>query len=262
MYKRILTSVIGIPLLILIISLGGVPLLVSLIIVTSIGLYELYKTYKITNKIYILIEIIISIGLLLVMFLFKDFILPYLIIIFIFQYIYQLFTRTPSFEDGLLGFSGIIYISLPLGHILLFDKMMYGNYLVWLVFIIAWSTDTFAYFTGIYLGKNKLYPSISPKKTIEGSIGGIVGSLIICIIYGMYLNIIHDISISLLHFVILGIITSIISQFGDLTASLIKRNYGVKDFGNIFPGHGGVLDRFDSILFTAPIVYYYINIFM
>jgi phosphatidate cytidylyltransferase len=260
MFKRILTSVLGIPLLILIISLGGIPLLTSLIIIASIGLYELYKTYKITNKLFIIIEIILSIGLLIIMFQFQNLILAYLIIIFIFNFIYQLSTKHPSIENALLGFSGITYITLLIGHILLFDKILYGNYLVWLVFIIAWSTDTFAYFTGIYLGKHKLCPSISPKKTIEGSIGGIVGSLMICILYGKYLNIIHNINISLLHFIILGIITSIISQFGDLTASLIKRNYGVKDFGNIFPGHGGILDRFDSILFTAPIVYYYIDI--
>lgn len=262
MFKRILTSILGIPLLIFILILGGIPLLVSLIIIASIGLYELYKTFKITNKIYILTEIIISAGLLIIMYQFPNFILPYLVLTFIFHFIYQLITKKPSFETAILGFTGIVYISFLLGHILLFDKILYGNYLIWLIFIIAWLTDTFAYFTGIYLGKHKLCPSISPKKTIEGSIGGILGSLIICIIYGIYLNKIQNINIALLHYIILGVITSIISQFGDLTASLIKRNYGTKDFGNIFPGHGGILDRFDSILFTAPIVYYYINIFI
>ncbi len=261
MLKRVLTSIIGIPLLIFILSLGGIPLLISLIIVASIGLYELYKTYKIINDGHIIIEIIMGTGLLIIMAKYPDLILPYLIIIFIFHFIYQMLTKKPSFEKALLAYSGIIYVTLLLGHILLFRNIPNGSYLVWLVFIIAWSTDTFAYFTGINFGKHKLSPTISPKKSIEGSIGGVIGSLLSCTIYGLYLYKFHNIHIPLLNYIILGVIGSLIAQFGDLTASLIKRNFDVKDFGNIFPGHGGILDRFDSILFTAPIVYYYIIIF-
>lgn len=262
MYKRILTSVLGIPLLIFIVLSAGIPLLISLIVITSIGLYELYQAFKMNNEIDILMEIAISIGLLIVMFQFPDFVLPYLAILFIFHFVYQLFAKTPCFKNAVLGFTGIIYVTFLLGHVLLFDQIIYGNFFIWFVFIIAWTTDTFAYFTGVYLGKHKLYPSISPKKTIEGSIGGIIGSLIVCIIYGLYLNKTHSLDLAFFHYIVLGLITSIIAQFGDLTASLIKRTYEIKDFGNIFPGHGGVMDRFDSILFTAPIVYYYIIIFI
>ena len=263
MFKRIVTAILGIPLLILVILLGNLPLLVGTIILTSIGLWELYKAMESQDiKINIIIEIIFNIGLLILMSSFPKYIIPYLVFLFIFHLVYQLFTKEPSFKMALLSFGGIFYISFLFGHILLFSNIPYGKYLIWLVFLIAFSTDTFAYFTGIFLGKNKLCPSISPKKTIEGAIGGIIGSLFVSLLFGLYILKAYDISMSLVHFVVLGGITSVISQLGDLTASSIKRTYGIKDFGNIFPGHGGVLVRFDSILFTAPVVYYYISIFI
>ncbi len=264
MHTRILTAILGIPLLIIVINLGSIPLLIGVILLSSIGLQEVYNTFQIKkeNKINMTLEIILNILLLIIMDLDSNLILPYIILLFIFHFSYQLFTKSPSFENGLLSFIGIVYVGFMLGHILLFDKLIYGKYLIWLVFIIAFTTDTFAYFIGSYLGKTKLCPNISPKKTIEGSIGGILGSLFVCILYGIYLNKVQNISISLMHFAILGIFASIISQFGDLTASLIKRNYGIKDFGKIFPGHGGILDRFDSIIFVTPAVYYYINILL
>lgn len=263
MYKRILTAVLAIPLLILVVKLGGIPLLIGVIVITSIGLYELYTAFQIKNsRINILFEILLSIILLIIMDQFPKFILMYITLLFFIHFIYQIFTNNPSFKNGLLGFIGIYYISFLLGHILLFNNILYGEYFIWFVFLIAFSTDTFAYFTGLYLGRKKLCPNISPKKTIEGSIGGILGSLLICVFYGIYLNNLLGSDILLRHFIVMGVLASIISQFGDLTASLIKRNFGIKDFGKIFPGHGGILDRFDSIIFTAPIVYYYINIFL
>jgi phosphatidate cytidylyltransferase len=132
-----------------------------------------------------------------------------------------------------------------------------GVYLVWFVFICSWLTDTFAYFTGRLFGKTKLSPVISPKKTVEGSIGGIVFSTAGCIAYSIYLNSAGIIFIPIVHALIIGFASSIISQIGDLAASAIKRAVGVKDYGKIMPGHGGMLDRFDSILFVAPLIYYY-----
>ncbi len=264
MLTRILTAVIGIPLLVLVISLGGIPLLLSVIIVTSIGLYELYNTVKINGQfnMNVSLEMVLSLFLLLIMKYMEGWILPFLILIFTLHFIYQLFAKDPSFFNGLLGFFGITYISLLFGHLLLFERLIFGNYLIWLVFLTAWSTDTFAYFTGFLFGKRKLCPHISPKKTIEGAIGGILGSFVMTMIFAYYLRYFHGINVELSHIIILSIFSSIISQFGDLTASIIKRYFGVKDFGKIFPGHGGVLDRFDSILFTAPFVYYYISFFI
>jgi phosphatidate cytidylyltransferase len=128
---------------------------------------------------------------------------------------------------------------------------------VWLVYIIAFGSDTFAYFTGKFFGKNKLYPEVSPNKTIEGAIGGIIGSTILSIIYFNYLSI-----NKYFYIIIFSVSASIFSMAGDLTASKIKREFGIKDFGYLLPGHGGIMDRFDSVLFVAPAVYYFITLFL
>ncbi|HSH36827.1 phosphatidate cytidylyltransferase, partial [Schnuerera sp.] len=125
------------------------------------------------------------------------------------------------------------------------------------IFIIAWGTDTFAYLTGSLFGKNKLCPKLSPKKTVEGSIGGIIGSIILTLIFVKYYGL-----FPIWKFFLLAFLGSIIAQLGDLNASKIKRVTGIKDYGFIMPGHGGILDRFDSILFTAPFVYYFVNFFL
>jgi phosphatidate cytidylyltransferase len=117
-------------------------------------------------------------------------------------------------------------------------------------------TDTFAYFSGYLFGKHKLIPNVSPKKTIEGSIGGILGSTICCLIFGY----IFKLDMALM--IVMGIIGSIIAQIGDLFASSIKRYVGIKDYGNLIPGHGGVLDRFDSVILVAPFVYSAVIFFM
>ena len=121
------------------------------------------------------------------------------------------------------------------------------------IFVSAWVCDTFAYFVGRFFGKHKLIPEISPKKTIEGAIGGVVFTLITLIAYGCILRFGFGYKeIHLLHFAILGLVLPVVSQIGDLVASCIKRQYEIKDFGNVFPGHGGVLDRFDSPMLVAP----------
>ena len=123
-----------------------------------------------------------------------------------------------------------------------------------LAFLGAWICDTFAYFTGVLIGKHKLIPEISPKKTIEGSIGGIVFTIIGFIVYGLIMNSFFEANISYIYLAILGLILSIVSQMGDLIASAVKRQYGIKDYGFIFPGHGGVIDRFDSVMLCAPVL--------
>ena len=139
-----------------------------------------------------------------------------------------------------------------------------------LIFVGAWITDIFAYFTGKFLGKHKLIPEVSPKKTVEGSIGGIVFCSLFFVLYGFILTKLVSISsISYIVLAIVGIIISIVAQIGDLTMSQIKRKFGVKDYGKIFPGHGGMLDRFDSIIAVALVLiiacatvrYFGVNIF-
>ena len=130
-----------------------------------------------------------------------------------------------------------------------------------LLFLGAWLTDSAAFFTGFLFGKHKLAPSISPKKTVEGAIGGVVITTIVFIIISYIFNSIPNnaVHVNVLFVAILGFICSIAAIFGDLCSSIIKRECNIKDFGSILPGHGGILDRFDSVLFVAPIVLYYIS---
>ena len=164
-----------------------------------------------------------------------------------------------TFSDCATVFLGTVYVTLFFLHIQLVRQMDYGKILVWILFISAWSTDTFAYFSGLTLGKHKLCPTISPKKTIEGSVGGTIGCVICIELYAYIIASVNNIEFSWINAGICALVASVISQIGDLAASCIKREHGAKDYGNLIPGHGGILDRFDSVLFIAPIVYYLIK---
>lgn len=162
--------------------------------------------------------------------------------------------KTNFVDIAITGF-GIIYIIGFIVFIPLIYMSEHGKLLIWYLAISAWGTDTFAYLVGIKFGKHKLTP-ISPKKSIEGSIGGIVGSTLIAIIYTYFINKICNAGISYLAITGIGVALSVLAQIGDLAASSIKRYVDIKDFGKIIPGHGGMLDRIDSILFIAPFAYF------
>lgn len=155
-------------------------------------------------------------------------------------------------EDAMATITGLVYVVFFSFHVTLVEQTEYGI-LIWLVVLTAFGTDIMAYFSGFLFGKHKLCPKISPKKTIEGSIGGTLGSVILSGLFGFFFA-----PEVLVHCLIIGVLGGIVSQFGDLTASIFKRKMGIKDYGNLIPGHGGILDRFDSVLFTGPLVYYYI----
>ena len=130
-----------------------------------------------------------------------------------------------------------------------------GVFVIVLVFLVSWACDTGAYFTGMLFGKHKLIPEISPKKTVEGAIGGIVIATFAYLLYGFVLDkLIPEMSVNYIFLGVCGLLLSIFSQLGDLVASLIKREYGVKDYGRIFPGHGGVMDRFDSTISVSTVL--------
>ncbi|MBO6137193.1 MAG: phosphatidate cytidylyltransferase [Lachnospiraceae bacterium] len=142
-----------------------------------------------------------------------------------------------------------IYVAVMISFIYLTRSSEKGIYTVWLIFITSWVCDTCAYFSGVALGKHKLAPVLSPKKSVEGAVGGVIGSALVGYIYGY---IIGGYGIS---YCMICAIGAVLSQFGDLFASAIKRNYDIKDYGRLIPGHGGVLDRFDSVIVTAPVIY-------
>lgn len=153
-----------------------------------------------------------------------------------------------------ISFTTCAYIITGFISIIQLRSMKYGEIIYLLVFIAPWVTDTFAYFCGRLFGRHKLIPSVSPKKTIEGSIGGTVFCVIGCVAYRLILDNMYENLPEIWIFAVLGFVVSIVSQIGDLIFSLIKRRYGIKDYGVIFPGHGGVLDRFDSVIATAPLI--------
>lgn len=137
-----------------------------------------------------------------------------------------------------------------------------GFFFVWFIIISAWISDTCAYFVGVLFGKHKIFPKLSPKKTFEGCFGGVCGSTLGFLAYGLVLKHFGIIENEvLIMFICLGVVGSVVAQIGDLTASAIKRNNNIKDYGNLIPGHGGIMDRFDSIIFVSPLVYIMISLF-
>lgn len=153
-----------------------------------------------------------------------------------------------------------IYVTLFMSFIPRMEIEM-GLPLMALIFIIAWGSDTAAYFCGTFLGKHKLIPKVSPKKTVEGSVGAVICTSLLCVLYMFILDkvgygFMTATAGNYIRMAIVGLFASILSQFGDLAASAIKRDAQIKDYGWIFPGHGGFMDRFDSVLFIAPVVYY------
>ena len=168
-----------------------------------------------------------------------------------------------NITDISVTMAGIVYISYILAFLIFTRQMDNGVYYVWYILGAAWMTDTFAYMFGMITGKtignHKFSKVISPNKSVEGCVGGIIGCVLFFLGYTYYLGTI-GIELNYYMMAIIGFIASVISQIGDFSASTIKRYCKIKDFGSIMPGHGGVLDRFDSVLFVAPFMYLVFNI--
>jgi phosphatidate cytidylyltransferase len=263
MKTRVISGLIMVPLAI-VIWVGGIPLAVVAMIIGAMGIAEfiegffkigvkaekyfswtclafLYAVYarkffvdapfeNFTNYILLWFCVTVSLGLVMV-----------------------LFTNDHNITDGPVTTLSVLYIGFLSSHIVLIDNLEQGSILIWLALLTSFGTDTSAYFSGMLWGKKKLSPSLSPKKTVEGSIGGIIGSMLLCLLFAnLYAPEL------MLHCALIGLAGSVAAQFGDLVASAFKRKMGIKDYGSLIPGHGGILDRFDSILFTTPVVYYYI----
>ena len=184
-----------------------------------------------------------------------NFALPMLLVCFILLSCYEIVSKNIGFERAGAMLLGLVYVPVMFGHLFLFETINKGNYFLWLIFIIAFATDTAAYFVGSTIGNKKLAPRISPKKTVAGSIGGILAAAIVAVIYGKILRSSFDFDLSWYLYFAIGLVASIAGQCGDLVASMIKRRVDIKDFSKILPGHGGILDRFDSNIFIIPIIY-------
>ena len=165
----------------------------------------------------------------------------------------------PKFNVNQMAFAvfGIVYVPVLMMHLYQIRELSDGLYLMPLVFLSAWGNDTCAYCVGMLIGKHKMTPKLSPKKSVEGLIGGIAGAILLGAGYGtLFGQNLPSLGNAAISCGIICGVGAVIAVVGDLTASAVKRDTGIKDYGKLIPGHGGVLDRFDSILFTAPIVYY------
>lgn len=247
------------------IILGGDLLLLSLFVISIIGLFEFYSAMKFEKTPLAIIGYLCTAALYLRLSieatypkffgLVGDWLLvltAFILLLFVFVLAYPKYSVTQIFG----AFFGIIYISVMLSFIFKTREMPFGKWIVWMIFIASWGSDTCAYVFGKLFGKRKLVPNLSPKKSVEGAIGGVLGSAIIAILFSIAMSELTTRSGNPIIFAITAGIGSLISQVGDLTASGIKRNFDIKDYGNLIPGHGGILDRYDSVIITAPIVYY------
>ena len=174
---------------------------------------------------------------------------------------YAVFKRCKLLYSSVTSvFTGVFYIVCAMVCVVLLRRSAGGEYLYLLIFISAWVTDTFAYFTGRFFGKHKLIEEISPKKTVEGSIGGTLFCILSYLLFGFIVGREFDITPNYPVLALSALVVSLVAQIGDLIFSLIKREHGIKDYGKIFPGHGGMLDRIDSIIPVAFMLYILVSI--
>lgn len=228
-------------------------------IISIIGLRELYKVFKIENSVLGYVGYTATVvWYVLLSFNKGDYAIPMLIATLMVVMATFVFNYAKYETNQVMAtLFGVIYVSMMLSYVYQIRMLDNGVWLVWLVFVGSWISDTAAYCVGVLIGKHKLAPVVSPKKSIEGSIGGIIGSALVGVIYALIIQSKLKMDFNpIVAFGIIGAASSVISQIGDLAASAIKRKHDIKDYGTLIPGHGGVLDRFDSVIFTAPIVYY------
>ncbi len=184
----------------------------------------------------------------------------YLVLIPFVLMAFELFRREgASWQHLTVYFGGLVYLAVPFG---MMNALFYINKaetaypgVLIALFVLVWANDVFAYLSGTFFGKHKLFPSVSPKKSWEGSIGGLVFTALFAVL-------IYSVSkeLNLRDWLLLALLVSVLSTIGDLSESLLKRNCGVKDSGRLIPGHGGILDRFDAVLFVTPFVYFYFTV--
>lgn len=244
---------------------GGTLLFLASLAVSLIGLFELYRVMKIEKELPGFVGYGAAVGYYGILWFHQEEFVTFLVIVSLMMLMTIYVITFPKYgtEQITVAFFGIFYVAVMFSYLYQIRVMTAGKYLVFLVFISSWGCDTCAYCVGMLFGKHKLTPKLSPKKTIEGAVGGVVGAALLGFLFG------HFFSGRMEELMEPGFVSAaacaiaaVISQIGDLAASAIKRNHDVKDYGHLIPGHGGVLDRFDSTLFTAPAVYFAILFLM
>ena len=259
MFKtRLLSGILLVIIALITVITGGSLLFGVLLLISLIGMTELYKVFGIEKKAPGVLGYIFAVGYYALLY-FKPQLpgesLNWFMMLFMGYLICQMAVLVFAYpkyntQQILAGFFGVFYVAVMLSFIYLTRNLPDGKFLVWLIFLCSWGCDTCAYCVGMLIGKHKMAPVLSPKKSVEGGIGGVAGAALLGVIYAAATG------GPMAEYALICAVGALISMVGDLAASAIKRNQGIKDYGKLIPGHGGILDRFDSVIFTAPIIYY------
>lgn len=274
--KRTITVTIGLPLVLLIVwfgdAFGGLPILITCAIAAAIGQREFYLAFSKKDRLIHVIGYIATAVYFSMIFAVHnlDGVSWYWLLIVLTSFIVTVQTFLIAFfkklpvSECITTIYGFLYVPFMLSFVVLVRMHDLGFYYIWLIFTATFGCDTFAYFIGSLFGKNKLKESPSPSKSIEGLIGGVIAATLIGAGYGLAVS--HfsaypdDVAYIVLISTVISFVGALFSIVGDLAASAVKRHCDIKDFGNVFPGHGGVMDRLDSIIIVAPVVYMVMNV--
>ena len=256
MFKtRLISGIVLVIIALATIISGSWILFFTLLAVSLIGMRELYKVMKVSDEHVTVLELVGYLGAVLYYIAMKaDFgnygtmaiIISMILILFVYVFGYPKYHA----EQVMAGFFGVVYVAVMLSFIYLTRSLPDGKFLVWLIFLCSWGCDTCAYCVGMLIGKHKMAPVLSPKKSIEGAVGGVAGAALLGVIYAAATQ------GKMAEYALICAVGALISMVGDLAASAIKRNQHIKDYGKLIPGHGGILDRFDSVIITAPVIDY------
>ena len=261
MAKRVISGIILTVVSMGSMAIGGNILLVLLFLSSCIGFYELFKTTEkaeFNNKLDVVrvVGVLGIIGYYIMIFLKIDRIyltIPIIVTLFLILLMYVFTYPKYHINQITMAFFSFFYVTVMLSFVYFIRQLEQGFPIIWLILIVSWWCDTCAFTAGKTMGKHKLVEKLSPKKTIEGFIGGVLGA---AFLGGALAYVFLQDTYNVWYIVLISIICAVISQLGDLVASAVKRNYNIKDFGNVIPGHGGIMDRFDSMIFVAPVLYF------
>lgn len=257
--KRLISGIVLVAIAIFVVGSGGSILFITTGIISLIGLFELYRVMKIEKTMLGAVGYLTAVSYYVM--LWKDdqryVMLMAIAALMVLMSLYVFTFPRYKTEEVTVAFFGVFYASVMLSYLYQVRVMADGTYLVWLIFFSSWGCDTCAYCVGMLFGRHKLAPVLSPKKSIEGAVGGVVGAALLGLLYATFFqDKMVEITNPQAACAAACAIAAVISQIGDLAASAIKRNHDIKDYGHLIPGHGGILDRFDSMLFTAPAIYF------
>ena len=262
MFKtRLISGILLVIAALLTIISGGYVLFFTLLCISLIGMQELYNAMGIHEDRTGLLEIVGYLGAVLyyisLLLGFESYgLMAVLVSLILVMFVYVFTYPKYHANQVMAAFFGVVYVAVMLSFILMTRNLPDGKFIVWLIFLCSWGCDTCAYCVGMLIGKHKMAPVLSPKKSVEGGVGGVVGAALLGVIYAAATQ------GPMVEYAVICGIGALISMVGDLAASAIKRNQGIKDYGKLIPGHGGILDRFDSVIFTAPVIYYLAKIIL